>query len=494
MAEYWAETNQAGLILDKLGTHWSSFYRDNGFVEALIEATDELEKQTRATFNEAVALLGRETAPLFHTQNWYALTVRQSELTRSTLKYGDGYSYGSTWTYGATLSSDSYDFVVPDTLNSAGAVVNKLRDPSLLWLPGIDFVVEDGLLKLRSNPFETADFPKEEVFEDGVLADFETTLWLFKSQWDWNYLYDHVGYVLGLKLPATQAALDTLNVLMDAVIEGTNRGHIEKLFSAITGTPLCKTTGETVELITADRNNLIVATDSSVYLFPTSATAIVSVGDVLAEGDSLVDTLQFFDLQRGECPDELTSLEIGANFLSADYVSGVIFKNTDVPLVITEGDTTTVSFELGGFPTDVDAFWETVDASGETRGYTLAQTLDTRPAPLASEPTAATLPATINPLSFLVENVLRGNALAVSVKANQLSGGLGLNWLWLVQEILPPWQTIFVVVDLEVDDDSITLAGDDAPVPYDTNPVTDEIDLTEAADAPSLRGIQHYCL
>jgi len=94
----------------------------------------------------------------------------------------------------------------------------------------------------------------------------------------------------------------------------------------------------------------------------------------------------------------------------------------------------------------------------------------------------------------LVSNALLGNALLVQIKASQLSDGLGLGWLRLVNDILPPWQTILVIVDLEVDDDTTDLSGDESSIVYDTNPVTDTVDLAQGETDPVLLGIGYYCM
>lgn len=494
MSNYWAETTQGAQLLELLGSHWASFYNDDGFVAALINAVAEQEKQTQGSFDEAAATLNRSELPLFHTENWYALKVRQSELTSSVVAYGDDYAYGPSLQYGSTVSSTVYRVPKPAGLESSGLIANGISAPSLVWTAGVDFVDDGTSLLLRVNPFDDAAFPKTEIFEDGTLTDFETVLWLFRSTWDRDYLYTHLGYLLDLRLPASANARLVLNTIMDAIIAGATRQHVETLFSALTGIALCGSDGEVVEQTIRDSSALHVVTDTSVYTFPATATAVVAVGDELAAGDALVDTLRFYDLHRGEYPSDLAELAVDKALLGDAYLDNLTFRNAAVDTVVDSSSAlTTIRFELGGFPGDVEAFWRSVEAEGVSRGYTLAQLLDTRTPPLAEEPTAATLPTSINPLEFLVSNVFRGNILLVHAKTSQLSAGVGLSWSSLLRMLLPPWQYVIVLVDVAISDAPVSLDGTGQPAVYATNAQDDTVDLSQVEVDASGRCLNCYC-
>jgi hypothetical protein len=124
----------------------------------------------------------------------------------------------------------------------------------------------------------------------------------------------------------------------------------------------------------------------------------------------------------------------------------------------------------------------------------LAQLLDRRTPPLASEPTTATLPATINPAEFLADNLLIGNALLYVVKSQFATEGLGLSWLRVFRDIVPPWNAVIVIVSLSVADAAVPLVDEDAVVNYATGENTDTVDLSQGETAPKLRGISCYCL
>jgi len=493
VAEAWNDQKQSAAVIELLGTHWSSFYKDDGFVAALAAAATESEKQAQALVEETAAIGDRQTMPLLHTKNWYALVLRQSEMRRNGYRYGLGLTYGTGVKYGETGAGDTFDFPLPPALVSIGAAVERLNRPTCCWLSGIDCTIEDGFLRLRSNPFEDSAFTKNEIFNNGVIVDFETVLWLFKTGWDKNYPEKHYGYLFDLQLPSSTCAMRLLNAVMDAAIDGTSRRHIDEVVAAATGLDFCRTDGEIVELVTTDRNGLVLATDRNVYRFPSSVVPQVSKGDVLAAGDQLVDALQPIELNRGT-ESVVPLIELDRGFLPADFAYSLVFNNLESPVTVSEGGTTALEFDVGGAPNDVALFWQLVRAAEQERGYTLAQLLDRRTPPLASEPTTATLPATINPAEFLADNLLIGNALLYVVKSQFATEGLGLSWLRVFRDIVPPWNAVIVIVSLSVADAAVPLVDEDAVVNYATGENTDTVDLSQGETAPKLRGISCYCL
>ena len=168
---------------------------------------------------------------------------------------------------------------------------------------------------------------------------------------------------------------------------------------------------------------------------------------------------------------EITALALDGGYLSACFYGDLVFENRQVPLeVVTDHPLgyTYLSFRLGGFPADAERFFDEIHArgvaaaaaaaqpcvSGRRRG-TLAQLLDKRVNPPA-EPTAANLPRTINPLQFLVENVLRNNVFVVRILVSTLGqNSLGLYNVRHLRRLLPPQTGMIVVFELSAGTDTI---------------------------------------
>ena len=116
---------------------------------------------------------------------------------------------------------------------------------------------------------------------------------------------------------------------------------------------------------------------------------------------------------------------------------------------------------------------------------TLAHLLDLRKDPVG-EPQADDLPATINPLQFLVKNILRNHTTIVTVKL----AGLGRNKLDLynirhVRQLIPPYAGLFFVYNLNglrdaVPGDDLTM--EDMTVFRGMSPVSDTIPVINVRD------------
>jgi len=265
---------------------------------------------------------------------------------------------------------------------------------------------------------------------------------------------------LNLKLESSEGYRDLLNALMDGITQGSKIRDFHNAWSAITGVDLAKEE-ETIETITEDDRSLVVITDKNVYKYSLNSVLLVTEGQALQPGDPLVDTLQFFELNRGIVPDEIDSVVLGPGLLANGYFSELVWENKEVDVVVeydAEGYAK-VSWELGGFILDVEKFFDDTHERGKASGKTLAHYLDQRPDPIG-EPMPESLPATINPLEFLISNFYRFHTFVVKVKPGRLGPDplpafTGVH----VSQIVPPWTVMIVLVELEYQDEPVIMDG-----------------------------------
>jgi hypothetical protein len=229
----------------------------------------------------------------------------------------------------------------------------------------------------------------------------------------------------------------------------------------MTGVPIVKEATEVVRFVANQVANTVVVTDRNTYLFDPAAMPIVTYGQTVHAGEQLVDAVKIYDFRNGD-PGDLPAIVLSPNMLANCVYQGLIFINEDVPLVVDTEHTsgyTYVSFKVGGNPLDVQNFFDAWhdrgiadlanfdECTGVRRG-TLAHLLDRR-VNVTSEPQAKHLPTTINPLRFLVENLLRYHGFAVVVNAACLglraAGGYNAE---LLQRILPPHAAVFWINNL----------------------------------------------
>ncbi len=444
-------------LTEMLGTHWSAVYDGRELIYSLQAGVGMLEEQNRQDWLEARDCASRQRTPIWHVEHWRRVLVRQSSLGTRVIRYGDPVHYGDGYVYGGSLHSRKYLLPLPAGFVQVPVITSGILSPARLLVHGLDYSLdlENGYLELLDDPFLAGGFTVRPVFEDGEIVDQELELWLHMSREDRRYLDQHWGYVLAVQQESSVYLRSLLNVIYDALISGSALQHVQDLVAATTGVASAVGT-EVVERIVTDSDHLWVITDQQAYSYSKTATASVAVGQVVMAGQPLADSVLWFDFNRGLPPAELSSLMLGKEQLADGFLEGLAFPNATVPLVAQRiSGSTKVSFELGGFSADVDRFWDEVHARGLAAQSTLAQ----RMRPDLPDPLPADLPLTVNPLQFLLENMLRFNTLAVKIRVRDSRGGAGLQWLRQMRKILPPWTACLLLLELEPPAEEVSMDG-----------------------------------
>lgn len=442
-------------LLNVLGTHWTNTYGGKDFVEEFVRSRGELEDQNHINLTEACDLLSRLDAPVYHKEKWLRVVLKESDRRKRPIKYGDGTVYGEQPItgqmplYGGSLTAAEYVFPLTQPLVFSQLAQNKISEPSLSWFHGIDFTLNsDGSAVIfKTDPFADSNLVPVEIFDGDVVTDREITLWFKNADLDKNYLYTHIGYAVNIYGKSSESYKNLLNAYIDSLVTGATKSSFEKAVASMLGVRVVQNDQEVVELIDASGDNLVIVTDKEAYLFNVNDTATVSVGDTVYKGQLLTSAASVHELNTGVIPSGVVALNIGSDMMSG-YIDGVMFCDTTVNTVVEENvdGKTKISFDLVGHPSDVEKFWDDVHAEGIRRGATLAELLDTRGYPPPYEPTAATLPTTVNPLAFLIKNILRFNAFVVKIDLSmKMPGAFGINQVDLIRRMTPPWTALFLI-------------------------------------------------
>lgn len=456
-------------LLSLLGSFWATAYQGNALLRDLAGTAGLLAQQSHLHLLELVRSVSRYTVPIFHQDNWHGLHILESELnTDSGLL--EKYSTPASVSYIATTDQHYneispqpfYSVTKPEGLENVQVIFNRLTSPSVELIKDIDFQLKTSVITLRNNPFDNPLIPKRDVLDSrGAIVDRECVLWLYRGQWDWQTVYEQFGYALQLQLKSSEGYRNFVNAIFDAFVEGTSVRTQQQALAAVFGIPLVVEATETVKHVVSDTNHLNVITDAHVYQFPTTATTVVTVGDTLQAGDPLTDLMQVFEFNRGApvTAEDIPALTTGSGLLAWGYWGDLTWDNKEVDIQV-ELDVdgyTKISWELGGFPFDVEKFWEDIHAKGVAAGETLAMLLDIRENP-TGQPTAASLPVTVNPLQFLIDNLLRGNAYVVKIRpGSQLRNQLAFVPVAQLRKIQPPHTLMLLVVELAYADLPVTM-------------------------------------
>jgi hypothetical protein len=470
--------NRGEQMLAQLGSFWYNVFDDRQVVKSFLRASGNEHGQTYLNYLEALASVSRFTVPIFHTENWYLLTLLQSDAndTASAYQAGDlvyggqpgtrtGRPEGFVQTYAGTDRLDQVQVSMPESMSDIPYTLQNLTIyPSLVLTNGVDYDIdkERGLLRFMNDPFNNALIPARDIVDDdGNIVDKEIALWAYKGDFDLDLVYTQFGYALKLKLESNEGYKTLLNAFWDMHVQGPAKGSLETMLSALADAPIALDPEETVEVVQTEETSKLVVTSSRVYRASLDANIVVSVGDTIYLGDPITDAFEIVEL-GGHNPDltRLPLLSLSDNFLSSGYFSEISFRNAEGEIQYLGQDAdgkTLICLEASGFPTDLDRFWELAQERGKADGATLANLLDVRPDP-TDEPTADNLPDELNTLEFLLDNILKSNLFIVRMrKASFGNDAPGLEMIRLLRDVIPPHTAYIVFIETSVDEEVIDL-------------------------------------
>lgn len=464
-----SDLDRPDMLLALLGSLWSSIYQGRETVRSLVAAVAAQEGQVDTERKQLDKAVSRLTIEVFRTQHWVPLQLLKSQRNSGTwaLPVFDGtYSFSSDPQiyFGMQVSKPFFAWPLPADVVEIPLIVNRISQPSVTLVAGLDYFLSPGFIVFREDPFAAALAMPQSVLQDNQVIDQQLTLFGFKVKIDRSDLHDQFGYVLGFNRPSSVPYKDLINAVLDAMAMGSVAGSVAFAWSAIVNVPLIVADGEKVENIVREPLRTLVITDQRVYAFKPAAVVAVTVGQALKRGDTLTDALEFLEFNRGQIPDaaDVAGLAMGSGFLAAGFYQDLVFENKVFPLDVTfdEDGRTRLAWTLGGWPGDISKFFDDLHARGVASGQTLARLLDNRPpANRDSEPQAAALPSTINPLEFLCQNVMRNNLLVVRIKPAACRVGVGLDAAKILRRVIPPHAAMIVLIELEHRDDPLIMEG-----------------------------------
>ena len=470
------DLDQGSQLLAQLGSFWFNIFGDRDVLQAQLRSVAQSQAQNYLNYLETVACVSRLTVPVFHTEYWSLLTVTQSQANATATLYGPnnlvygpqtgsvpGRPAGTTWLYGQRNLANQLFIKLPENLVDMPITVqNLVVNPSRVYVKNIDYEIVNGYLLFRGDPFTDPLVPKRDVLDaNGVKVDTEIALWVYNGQIDLKQIYSQFGYALGVMLKSSQDYKDLLNAFADMIVMGTSLKGVQQFLFALSGAPAILDPQETVQVIQNQGNTILVVTTSRVYRVPNTANLLVSLGGTYYQGDPVTDAVSITELS-GANPDMsvLPVLTLSDRFLSGGYFSEISFKNHTVALEYLGTDSqnkAVVRFETSGFPGDVEQFWQNVQTNGELAGKTLAELLDTRTNPVG-EPGPLNLPATVNPVEFMLQNLFANNLFIINVRPASFGANTpGLQLFRLLRRVVPPHTTFIVFMNLTPVEDLVDL-------------------------------------
>ena len=408
-------------VIDKvkalLGGYWSDVYAESDQIDHLVAARSTLWKESNSSWVEAGKSKSRHDISPLKPKSWLYFPIKRSEGVSPKGFYEGGGAYGTSLLYGRT---PGLTWRLPPGVLGASQIYNRITYPSVSLFEGIDYSIDPklGLIQFKENPFNNPGIAYSESALDDLTTDREIALWIHNAKLDQQSMQLIFGLPIGVDGRSNEEYKRLINTIYDCLILGTSSGRLASLLGYALNVPVALAT-ETVELINTEARKIIV-TDKNVYFMPYRANAAVLVGDTVIKGSSLSDALTIKELRRGVDLSGVAALTLGKGFIANKFVYDLTFLNEDLDTLIADSDgVTELKFKVNGHPLDVDHFWETTHKNGVDKGRTLAQALDIRNEKIG-EPQAESLPSTVNPMRFLLENIVPMGLTLITIKAEAL--------------------------------------------------------------------------
>jgi len=454
-----------------LGAFWSSLFRDQGLVDALLAARVLGAGQLSIDAMEALSLRDHAGSPVLHREHWHPLVIRLSRRNTATAltvgmpdtpvvgaqdASGDVYLPGEVFVVGGNAAYskvNTYPIEVMEgrpLVRVVTALCDSVSVPRHVLSQGRDFSVERGVLVIRKeqDPFDSDGYRIEGDGDDRIAV-----LWACDAEFDHDYVSDFLGYPLGLHAPSTEAASRMLSALWDAVTLGLTPTSLNKILGAVFDVPMVER-DTAVESVTADGDDSIVVTGDRVYRIETSRLSELArtAGSALKAGSFLTDEVR---VHWGLSADDVAELHarglLGRIVLPPGSVAGV-----DETVVIEPGLRTVEEdgwwFRLNDGDSADSPFWRAVFAR---------TTEEERKALCGAMGWSAASHAQVNPFEALGPVALANHILVRTTRAplSDPSAGLALDYL---HRLVPAFASLLVVQETDASDgrDALVLALD----------------------------------
>jgi len=435
-----------------IGGYWSEVYDGKDQIQDLVYARNTLWQQARDEWEDAYRAKSRLLITPVTSKNWLYFPIMKSEGSSTKNNYGGGRHYGeSEYQYGVSVG---YSWDLPEGVVSVSQIYNRISDPSSSLIETLDFYIDYKLNKIVFNqdPFSNSTFAVSNVNKLDGTYDKQLAMWAFNPKIDKRSIQLIYGTPVGVDGKSTEDYKKYVNGIYDSMILGMSSGKLGSMLGSALSLPTA-VGNEQVERVHGTSRKVIV-TDKMVYFVPNKATSSVVIGDKVTQGQSLSDALVITELKRNCDISDIRAVNLTKGFIGNDFMYDMGFVNDYVIPTVTSAanGSTDFRFYIGGHPLDVERFWEMVNERGEAMGMTLAEGLDKR-VDKVGQPEKESLPGYINPLRFLVDEMMPGGFTLVSIKVEAISDGLPN--LTMIPALVPLGSGIFFIFEAPLAIDSL---------------------------------------
>lgn len=417
MAQYpYDDLDDSDVLKTYLGSFWSQQFVAQEDLAAFLNARAITGRSVEDSVTTLTKSISRLDAPVYKNKRYEKITFTVADATDCT--------------YAATTGKEPRKFLtypIDSKYKSINVLVQNPWGEDVL-INGADFLFENNTITF---------------FQDYSDGNDSFDLWAVYPDIDDDLVWKHAGYLVSQTGTSSEKYKKLVNSIADASINGPSYEALCEALSAWVDTPRVKEDGEIVEVITEDTYNKFVITDKNVYKLDKREIPLNAVGDTLVKGAWIASTVKILAPGFKNLPVYIDEIQIDGNYLHSSIPGILTFYNTTTALNVTTNVSgfTKITWNMP----DIDGtsspttFFDLMHSNGVANSKTLANYLDTRPSGQSSQPTAANLPATINPADFLLNSILRNLFYIVIVEdTTTVTENLTLSDFSFIRSIVPP--------------------------------------------------------
>lgn len=245
-----------------------------------------------------------------------------------------------------------------------------------------------------------------------------------------------------LQLPTPERSWDRcLNASYRGIVKQTSELSLRDVIAAVFEVPVIRHPAKVIQVHT-DRPRPLVVTDRETLVGHDGDSPSVEVGQLVAPGDFVFESVRFHDFCLSKPPSWMSVLRVPPRYFPKGISHPIQFSNQ--PQTLTSsivGGKIRVRFPItAASNAERDRFWELVDEREEALGHGLAQFITNHPSP-----TLGQLPSQVIPLQVIWSLWLNLGVSVSVVRLRPTTDHLGR--LALIRRLVPPWLTHFIHFD-----------------------------------------------
>lgn len=363
---------------------------------------------------------------------WVPIVVYRDELVESSfVAYGEGYEYDPAPQiyYGQAGTITRWVLPIDEKIVAIDTLSNEITNPSYVATSAsVQVNPVRHQLEFLYDPFDAVPVKAQPLTGREYIV-----LWARNVRTNFAVPFDQVGWVVRFQGQNGDAYRQSLYWLWKLVINGPSLRSYQSGLTTALGFPLAEET-EVIRSIQSNGWQRVISTDTHTYTGLLSWTFSKLQGDTLTAQEPVFDTVRVFEYEHllTATADEIPGILLTFP-LSTGVVAKLGFANYVDAWEFQAARPSEWRFPISGDPAQVEQFWV------DSQAFATANGIDIQ--------TAFGLPAPVNPMKMLIQELLKNKIVVVTVPLAQIPLQNPAGFHDRALELLPPGTMLILQQD-----------------------------------------------